>query len=128
MAYLRQFRLFSHNDALAHTRVFNIKDIQEYMWLQIPAVLSPYIDLTGVVNMQVADGALPDFTEKITREGRNCWLKIDSTLFDTSIGLHFYRFDFHNPTTDEVIPLYFAYSLQNDDPEKPYIYMDRSES
>lgn len=127
MSYMKQFQLLKYADALAASRVININELGTYIWVQIPNNLSPYVVLTDVQDMGVTPAASLEFAEKITRDNRNCWMKIDLTLLSTEIGFHVYKFVFNDTITSEDIPLYFAYNLQNDAPDRPYIYIDRSE-
>lgn len=128
MSYMKHFKLLPYMDALAASRVVNFNELSTYMWVQIPNNEAPYVVLTDVQDMNVTPAASLDYSEKVTRDNRNCWMRIDLTLLNTEIGLHVYKFLFTNSITSEEVSLYLAYSIQNDNPDKPYIYMDRSEN
>lgn len=53
------------------------------------------------------------------------WIEIESKVLDTKPGLHIYMLKWINKVTLDVHLQYFSYSIQTDNPEKPYIYMDR---
>jgi len=54
------------------------------------------------------------------------WYRIISLSLDTRPGHHIYRMHMVNKHTDDVVSVYFAYILQDDEPHKPYMYMDKN--
>lgn len=55
------------------------------------------------------------------------WLYLPSQLFDFSVGYHLYRLSFLVEKTRDMFYCYISYTLQDSDPEKPYIYMNKEE-
>lgn len=53
------------------------------------------------------------------------WIEIESKWLDTTPGVHEYILVWEDPITIDNHLQYFTYSIQNDNPEKPYIYMKR---
>ena len=68
-----------------------------------------------------------DYYDFIQRNCRRPWIRIDSCILDTSIGQHTYRFQFINRETDDVYSLYLSYIIQDDNPDRPYVYMNEKE-
>lgn len=126
--YMKQFLLLPYTDALASSRVLNINELNSYIWVQIPTNLSPYVILSDMQDMSTTPATPIIYDDKVSRDNRNCWMKIDLSILSTEAGLHVYRFVFNNTITGEDTSLYFAYQIQNDAPEKPYIYMNRGDA
>lgn len=53
------------------------------------------------------------------------WIDIQTTCLNLGIGQHSYRISLFNPTTHDVVYQYFSYIIQNDNPDKSYVYMDK---
>jgi hypothetical protein len=53
------------------------------------------------------------------------WIDIKSTALNMDVGHHVYKLHFRQKYTNVLSNLFFAYTIQNDNPEKPYIYMNR---
>lgn len=56
------------------------------------------------------------------------WLKLKTSSLDLSPGHHIYRLWFVDSYSHDTVSLYFSYILQDDNTDKPYIYMDRDNS
>lgn len=52
------------------------------------------------------------------------WYKFKSELLNMETGYHQYRMSFRNNFTGDTCLLYFAYIIQNNNPDKPYYYME----
>lgn len=53
------------------------------------------------------------------------WIDIPVDCLDLDLGLHTYTVEFVNTTTGDTLYQYFNYTIQIDNPDKPYIYMER---
>lgn len=51
------------------------------------------------------------------------WIDVPVTSLDLSIGYHLYTVQLVNIHTNDIANLYFSYTIQNDEPEKPYLYL-----
>ena len=60
----------------------------------------------------------------------NCrpWIQFFSSKLNCSIGLHTYKIDLVNDATYDTSALYFSYIIQDDNPDKPYVYMKESDN
>lgn len=54
------------------------------------------------------------------------WIDVPVTSLDLSIGYHLYTVQLVNIHTNDIANLYFSYTIQNDEPEKPYLYLKPS--
>ena len=53
------------------------------------------------------------------------WVDIPVDCLNLEIGLHTYTLEFINNVTGDSFYQYFNYTIQCDNPDKPYIYMSR---
>lgn len=54
------------------------------------------------------------------------WIDVPVTSLDLSIGYHLYTVQLVNIHTNDIANLYFSYTIQNDEPEKFYLYLKPS--
>lgn len=54
------------------------------------------------------------------------WIDIESDYINQSEGQHIYKVSMINKYSQDVFDLFFSYIVQNDNPDKPYIYMKRN--
>lgn len=54
------------------------------------------------------------------------WIDVPVTSLDLSIGYHLYTVQLVNIHTNDIANLYFSYTIQNDEPEKHYLYLKPS--
>ena len=83
------------------------------------------MDLTEIYNLNASEDV--DFADKTTREEHKPWVDIDSTILDLTVGQHTYRMTFAKPDCKLKATCWFSYIIQDNNPEKPYIYMKRDE-
>lgn len=102
-------------------RILNNKLIQDKeLWIVLPTQYVDYI-LTDIIEI----GKSTTVTSEL-REGHIFRISFDQ--LNTSTGLHQYEIYLKHPITSDLISCYFQYIIQNDNPETPYIYMNREEN
>lgn len=121
-----RFKLHPYNEASAHSVVLNVNQLEYYTWIELPHHIGKFLNLYSVQEFNTPKGPVSvEFAEKVTRDCLRPWLKVETSLFNTECGFHMYKFQFVDTRTSDVISLYFAYNLQNDNPNKTdYIYMN----
>lgn len=124
MSSSNRFTLYPHSEFRQYTRIINADDLEYFIWLKIPADISNRCELFQI------DEILPnkqeiDYTIFTERECGKPWIKVITEGLNQSIGQHIYKFSFIDRNTDEIDVLYFSYIIQNNNPDKPYIYMRR---
>lgn len=107
-----------------HTKVWNTDTLEHHTWINVPVELSKSHELFQVDEIS-SDNIEVDFTDKIMRECNRPWFKVTTSILNTDPGQHIYKMSFINRFTNDISCLYFSYIIQDDDPEKPYIYMNR---
>ena len=110
----------SHSEVNQHSVVFSKSALSEYIWVRLPEVSSNFIiDSIRCINPNTVILDL----DNILME--NIWLKLPIGLMDVSSGTKIYQMRFNHRLLNETLTLYFGYVIQDDNPEKPYVYMKR---
>lgn len=107
------------------SKVFKMYEVEYYLYVHIPHDLCLEYKLFQIDEVSPKSKKC-DIMSYIYQECNKPWVRIPTSFLDISIGLHVYRMSFVNRYTNDVISIYFGYTLQNDDPYKPYIYMNTS--
>jgi hypothetical protein len=108
-----------------HTKIYNSKDFSEIVCVKLPPEMPRDMDLTEIYNLNTSEDL--DFADKTTRDEQKPWIDIDSTILDTTTGQHTYRMTFSKEGVSLKATCWFSYIIQDNNPEKPYIYMTRDE-
>lgn len=117
-----------HDDMFRYRKVFNLTEIDYYLYVKLEPPLASIWYLYKVEE-KMKDGSLvelPISSGEVVRQSPT-WLKFQTNFIDTSVGLHVYKLTFVHTVTNIVATLWFSYTIQNDNPDKPYIYMKRDE-
>ena len=129
MNYPNHFQLYSYNEAIIHSEVINVGELQDSIWLKLPDDMAKYLTLTGVSSIGFENnGTSIDITDKVTRITNRIWIEIDKSVVSFDPGFHMYQLVFDDSGTGSILNLYFSYHIQDNNPDKDYIYMNREES
>ena len=111
------------------SKVLNKQTLNAFVYIEIPAYIAQSCVLYAVSEVCPKFVAIPNYTEfvSIHEDKSYPWLDIKSDGLNHSIGLHVYELEYVNPETNATFSLYFSYIMQDNDPSKPYIYMDRED-
>lgn len=113
------------SDLPLHTKIYNSKDFDDIVCVKLPPQMPRDMDLTEIYNLNASEDL--DFTDKTTREEHKPWIDISSDILDLTAGQHTYRMTFQKPECKLKATCWFCYIIQDNNPEKPYIYMKRDE-
>lgn len=129
---LRDIRIFSivfeavrRDQVSAFDQVFHKDELPYYGWIHLPTDIAKYLDLVEVKNVDTDKDV--DFHLDWEREDIHPWYKLRLESLDLTLGTHMYRLKFDNTFLHDELDLYFRYTIQDDNPDKPYVYMNRSE-
>lgn len=108
----------------ANAKVLNVNEIPYFIYFRIPHgfLSGVMLSLTDIYDGKRRPVDFVQFTE---RRGKSSIIEMESRVFDFSLGYHTYKFEFIDTNTDDVYYLYASVIIQTDNPEKPYIYMNR---
>lgn len=118
--------LYLYEDAIKNVKIVNINQLDYYTYIRIPEYMNINQQLYSITEVNTSTLSEPvDLYAYIQRDYLRPWLKIQTDMFNLMVGFHMYKFAFVDTETNDTTCLYFIYHIQNDNPEKPYIYMNR---
>ena len=109
-----------------NTKIYNSKDFSEIVCIKLPPQMPRDMDLTEIYNLNASEDV--DFADQVTRDEHRPWVDISSNILDLTSGQHVYRMTFSKPECKLNATCWFSYIIQDNNPEKPYIYMNREEN
>ena len=113
------------SDLPLHTVIYNAKDFSEIVCVKMPPQMPRDMQLVEIYNLNSSEDL--DFTDFVTRDENRPWIDIQSSILDTTAGQHTYRMTFAKEEIKLTATCWFSYIIQDNNPEKPYIYMKRDE-
>ena len=113
------------SDLPLHTVIYNSKDFSEVVCVKLPPQMPRDMQLIEIYNLNSSEDL--DFTDFVTRDENRPWIDIQSSILDTTAGQHTYRMTFAKEDVKLTATCWFSYIIQDNNPEKPYIYMKRDE-
>ena len=105
----------------SYTKVFNLKRFGPTLHVQIEKYVHKNYRLMRIFNVDTCENVGTYYYDELCHP----WVDIPVDLLNLSIGLHTYSLEFINLVTGDTFYQYFNYTIQDDDPDKPYIYMNR---
>jgi hypothetical protein len=108
-----------------YTKIYNKADFSEIVCVKLPEKMPRDFELAEIYNLESQEDL--DFADQTTRDEHKPWIDISSSILDTTAGQHTYRMTFQNLGCKLKANCWFSYIIQDNHPEKPYIYMDRGE-
>lgn len=117
-----QLEACSYNDLPKYCKVFNTNCTEYHLWIYInPEVAREayFIDAEEIGPNADNSRMFPNTFQRMSQ----CWIRANREYLNNSCGKHTVKLRFVNRYTDTDFSLYVSYIMQNDNPEKPYIYM-----
>ena len=107
-----------------YTYVINKNAIEYETWIKLPSEFGKEFVLYEVKEISPLYKEL-DFLHVIEHVCCKPWLKAISSGLNLDPGQHVYKLSFINKFNNNISSLYISYIIQDDNPDKPYVYMDR---
>ena len=114
------------SDLPLNTKIYNKEDFSEIVCVKLPDKFPRRMELAEIYNLDAQEEL--DIADQTTRDEHRPWIDISSSILDLTVGQHTYRMTFYNIGGKLNATCWFSYIIQDNHPEKPYIYMDRDEN
>lgn len=114
-----------YDEVSRHTQVINKAQFPYWVWIQLPKCVLRDYEIYQVDEVFPGSGEC-DWIDQVVRESGRPWLRFPNTMLSLTAGKHMYKLSFVNRYTDEAVDYYFSYIVQDSNPDKPYIYMNRN--
>ena len=106
------------------SKVFSIAQVEKILYIRVHPEIAKQFELDSVTEIKEKNKTLSK--KACTHDTSRIWYKFDPEYLNLKAGYHQYRMEFTNITTGDACQLYFAYTIQDNDPEKPYYYMENA--
>ena len=104
-----------------YATMFNTSMIQKWLIVSLPkSMIDVTITNVSEIGSNVKEENIADDCVQV--KGRH-WLDIPSEKLNIKAGYHIYKICFDDNITGIECTMYFAYNIQDDNPEEPYNYM-----
>lgn len=119
---IMQLDACAYNDLAKHTKVFNSNAVDYHLWIYLNPedVRDTYFCGAEEIGPNANNATI--FPDTFTRESQ-CWIRVNRGWINNGIGKHTIKLTFVDRYTDTDFSLYVSYYIQNDNPDKPYVYM-----
>lgn len=114
-----------YGELSANAIVFNRNELTDCIWVSLPEVINHSTVLYQVEEISPACSEI-EFSDFIERDNGRPWLKVNVSKLNIDPGYHAYKLLFMEPGSHTTYAVYIAYIIQDDNPERPYIYINRS--
>ena len=117
----------TYKDLSKYTKVFNKQTAEYHLWVYFNPedVRNAYFYKAEEIGPNADNSRI--FSDTFVRESQ-CWIRINWLYLNNSIGKHTIKFSFVDRFTDDDFSLYISYYIQDDSPERPYVYMHQEEN
>lgn len=105
-----------------HSKVFNKNTLEYHMWIYLDPEDVRTAFFLGAEEIGPNADNSKIFPDTFTRENE-CWIRANTEYINTLPGKHTLKLKFVDRFTDTDFCLYASYYIQDDNPEKPYVYM-----
>ena len=115
----------NYNEIYKVNKVLNVKYLEYYIYAKLDPTLSDkyfLYDVREVVGSQKVPKRA--WINAFVKDSPT-WIKINTSLINTEVGQHIYKLSFVNRENDITCSQYICYTIQEDNPDTPYIYMNR---
>lgn len=111
-------------DMASNRPVMNVLQFKDILHIELPekAALERH-NLLSITYLSEDSYSLVAKSTSVTSR----WVDIPCNLLDSSAGVHSYCITLADPISSDTYRLYFTYLIQDDNPNTPYIYMNRQE-
>ena len=120
-------QLLPYTESISNRITINSSMFDTKIWLEIPKNIAKDLTLTEVRQLSLTPTAI-DIETYIVREDIKPWIVLNPNGIDKTAGFHMIEFTFRNQAVQAYQTFYFSYTAQVDSPDKPYVYMERTDN
>lgn len=122
----RVLEMCNINQLPKHRKILSKHVLEEEFSIALPDEVCMNYSVFDVREM-LPDGDITDDLSLVMKHVCNKWIDIPMKWMNTSAGSHTYRVRMISKGNErDTYSLYFGYIIQDDNPDKPYIYMNRT--
>lgn len=119
-----QLNAVPHKDVASASKVFSLQEVEYFLFIRVAPDFARNFELYQVDEIRdEAEFVCPKYLWE--HDPGRMWYRFHSKMLNLETGYHTYRLSFVNTFTHDTSLLYIAYVIQNNNPKKPYMYMDK---
>lgn len=110
----------SYPELISNRRVFNLGEVNDILEVCFPHGIKSIYEITHISN--------PEYEVDISiyiKPTCSCWKQIMKEGLCLTPGQHDYRVKYYDSVIRTTRYMYFGYIIQDNNPDKPYVYMSR---
>ena len=109
------------------TPVWNLNQVNYYVWVKIPSDVARHSKLYAVKELYPEKQEEAEIPVSAFEQCSLVYIRIIAQILNMKVGKHTHKLEFVDNVTGDTFYLFFSYIIQNDNPDRPYVYMrDRS--
>lgn len=113
----------THDKLGSATPIWNLNEVDYYVWINLNPAYTKHARLYEVSEV-ITDSSNENVLAIEAFEMTSlCWVKVVSQMLNMTCGKHVYKLSFVDTMTNDTFFLFVSYIIQNDNPNKPYVYM-----
>lgn len=125
--YPNHFQLYSYHEAVEHSAIINVEELEDQVWLHLPPGVVKYLSNPTLYSID-SKGDMNSVNSDLSEwKNNHPWLCIDTAALDVYPGFHMYCVQFDDAALEVPAKFYFCYHTQTNKPDTPYIYMNRDD-
>lgn len=111
-----------YEDLAKYSKVFNLSTLDYHLWIYLnpETVRQTYFNRAFEIGPDADNSRI--FPDTFVRESQ-CWIRVNMQYLNLKPGKHTIKLEFVERYDDTDFSLYISYIIQDDNPEKPYVYM-----
>lgn len=113
-----------YSDVVSHTPVINKLQFEDVLWVEMLNIRSHDVTVESISDYDTGEEI--ELTEEAYfRNMKSRWIRLSVDVLNSEVGMHIYKIALKDERSTDTVNLYFAYTIQDDNLEKPYVYMKR---
>lgn len=115
----------AYKDLAKHSKVFNTRAVEYHLWIYLNPQDVHEAYFIGAEEVGPTADNSKIFPDTFVRMSQ-CWIRVNRGWISDKPGKHTIKLSFVDRYTDDDFSLYVSYYMQNDNPEKPYVYIEKA--
>lgn len=118
-----EIQAVEYRDLGSATPVWNLNQVNYYIWVKIPNEVARHSRLYAVKEINLEDQSEADISVSAFEQCSLVYIRIIAQILNMKVGKHTHKLEFVDTVTGDIFYLFFSYIIQNDNPDRPYVYM-----
>lgn len=118
-----QLQAVRYNELGSATPVWNLNQVNYYVWINLTPSYAQNAQVYEIAEVLGEDKQPNVLTLNAFEHCSTCWIRVTAQMLNMKSGKHTYKLSFVDTCTNDTFFLFISYIIQDDNPDKPYVYM-----